>query len=268
MSNLEGRYRRLLRAYPASYRADRADEMLGTLLETSRPDQRWPAAREVRTLTLGGLRTRAWRGQRLPLATSLRQALLFAAVIDLMQWGTLSWRMVAEGLPLTAPLLHISLTLLTLAAAAGAFFWPRKIAVAIAVAAAALWITHLPINDDFTPVLALAAIAILVSRWERLPKSLLGPAALAFIALVTPNLTDWAPLIVLPVAVAVAAILWSVVDARPLTALGLWVTAEFSAELIQEVGQSYFGWIAPAGLLIALSLAASGVWLVRRQAVL
>lgn len=56
---LEERYRRLLRAYPKAYRAERGDEIVDTLIEGSRPDQRRPTAREATALLLGGLRTRA-----------------------------------------------------------------------------------------------------------------------------------------------------------------------------------------------------------------
>jgi hypothetical protein len=55
---LERRCRRLLRAYPAWYRRDRAGEMLGTLLEASGPGQSWPSLRDARALVTGGLRVR------------------------------------------------------------------------------------------------------------------------------------------------------------------------------------------------------------------
>lgn len=57
---LEGFYRRLMLAYPASYRQVREDEVVGTLLEASRPGQRLPSLRETVGLLRGGLRTRAW----------------------------------------------------------------------------------------------------------------------------------------------------------------------------------------------------------------
>lgn len=56
---LERLYRGLLRAYPAEYRAWREDEMVGTLLEVTRPGQRLPDVREAAGLIAGGLRTRA-----------------------------------------------------------------------------------------------------------------------------------------------------------------------------------------------------------------
>lgn len=60
MTSLERRCRWLLRAYPAWYRRKRAGEMLGTLLEASRPGRNWPSFRDVRALVLGGLVVRGW----------------------------------------------------------------------------------------------------------------------------------------------------------------------------------------------------------------
>jgi hypothetical protein len=57
---LERHCRWLLRAYPAWYRRDRAEEMLGTLLEASPPSRRWPSFRDARALAIGSLRARGW----------------------------------------------------------------------------------------------------------------------------------------------------------------------------------------------------------------
>jgi hypothetical protein len=56
---LRRRYERLLFTYPPAYRRAYGEEMLSTLLEAARPDQRFPAPREAASLLLGGLRTRA-----------------------------------------------------------------------------------------------------------------------------------------------------------------------------------------------------------------
>jgi hypothetical protein len=56
---LRRRYERLLVTYPPAYRRAHGEEMLSTLLEAARPDQQLPAPREVVSLLLGGLRTRA-----------------------------------------------------------------------------------------------------------------------------------------------------------------------------------------------------------------
>ncbi|MEV4512040.1 hypothetical protein AB0K00_24115 [Dactylosporangium sp. NPDC049525] len=52
------RYRKLLRAYPKAWRADRGDEMLGTLLDAAEPGRRWPSARESASIVVQGLRER------------------------------------------------------------------------------------------------------------------------------------------------------------------------------------------------------------------
>ena len=57
---LERRCRLLLRAYPAWYRRERAEEMLGTLLEASPAGRNWPSVRDARALAIGGLRVRGW----------------------------------------------------------------------------------------------------------------------------------------------------------------------------------------------------------------
>jgi len=56
--SLERRYRRLLSAYPGSYRRQRGDEILTTLLDMSAPGRDWPAPREVAGLLVGAARTR------------------------------------------------------------------------------------------------------------------------------------------------------------------------------------------------------------------
>jgi hypothetical protein len=55
---LARRYERLLEAYPEAYRAERGQEILGTLLEGAEPGQRWPSAREAVGLVRGGVWTR------------------------------------------------------------------------------------------------------------------------------------------------------------------------------------------------------------------
>jgi hypothetical protein len=56
--SLEGRYRRLLLAYPRSYREHRGEEIVATLMEDARPGQTRPDRRARLDLALGGLRER------------------------------------------------------------------------------------------------------------------------------------------------------------------------------------------------------------------
>ena len=83
MTALERRCRVLLYAYPAAYRRDRADEMLGTLLETTPHGRNWPLPRDTWALLLGGLRARGGLEHRLSTAGNLRLAALLGCAIFL-----------------------------------------------------------------------------------------------------------------------------------------------------------------------------------------
>ena len=56
--SLERRYRKLLRAYPLGYRAQREEEILGTYLELAGQDRRWPTARDATDVLASSLRER------------------------------------------------------------------------------------------------------------------------------------------------------------------------------------------------------------------
>ncbi|MEO3769180.1 hypothetical protein [Micromonospora sp. B9E7] len=58
MSDLEGRYRLLLRLYPDDYRRVRGEEMLGTYLDLTPPGRRWPSAADAADLVAGAVRER------------------------------------------------------------------------------------------------------------------------------------------------------------------------------------------------------------------
>ena len=102
---LESRYRRLLALLPAAYREQRAEEMVGMLLDGAAEQQRWPRPAEVasvaglsvrlRTGAPGGSGRAATFGevlQRLALAGLVVQMLFYAAdfcesVISYAQWS-------------------------------------------------------------------------------------------------------------------------------------------------------------------------------------
>lgn len=83
---LERRYRSLLRIYPASYRQERSEELLDTLL-TSDAGRRCPSARQVAGLLRGALRVRAGVAGDDPGAVVRWQGLQLTAVA-LMAYGT------------------------------------------------------------------------------------------------------------------------------------------------------------------------------------
>ena len=82
MTTLERRYRRMLYAYPYDYRAERGDEILGTLLDGARAGQTRPTLRERRALLFGGLKVRSAQN-RLPTRTNVRLAMAFGAALTL-----------------------------------------------------------------------------------------------------------------------------------------------------------------------------------------
>ncbi|WP_341717022.1 hypothetical protein QQG74_24195 [Micromonospora sp. FIMYZ51] len=58
MTGLERGYRRLLWAYPADYRRERGDEIVGTYLDLAGPGRRRPSLADATDLVRGGLRQR------------------------------------------------------------------------------------------------------------------------------------------------------------------------------------------------------------------
>jgi hypothetical protein len=78
---LERRYRRLLLAYPSTYRVYRGEEIVSTLCDGARPRQRFPRPVEALDLVAGGLRERLGGPASTPLADGLRLALPIALVL-------------------------------------------------------------------------------------------------------------------------------------------------------------------------------------------
>ena len=76
LSVLERRSRLLLRAYPAIYRRERGEEMIGTLLATTPAGRAWPRLRDIRELAAGGLRARAAQNRSLTARVNIRIAVL------------------------------------------------------------------------------------------------------------------------------------------------------------------------------------------------
>jgi DNA-directed RNA polymerase specialized sigma24 family protein len=78
---LARRYRTLLLAYPDSYRHQRGEELLGTLMDAARPGQRRPTAAEAADLVLGGLRQRLGGALAADLESGLQVAAPFALAL-------------------------------------------------------------------------------------------------------------------------------------------------------------------------------------------
>ena len=291
MSELEQRYRRLLRAYPRSYREARSDEMLGTLLESSAAGKSRPTAKDTRALIMGGLRVRAGFDQRLTAGTSVRLVVLLAACLDIVYEAEFWFRDVRGSWGYTFPAMAyswFSLVLGLFAVATVALAWSRwrVVTLIVTAATAALWLYHAQGRDwifAIQPVLALAAIAVVTldpecppppRNWLWLPGALLLAELATVIIQANTSIrpgVDYVPFILLA-----ATILWSIVDARPMAAVAMWIACTMgwgSARLVSRpsgftFGRFLAGWVWESLALVALAVTILGIFRLRRQSVL
>ncbi|MFG1676993.1 hypothetical protein [Micromonospora sp. NPDC049282] len=77
---LEKRYRLLLRAYPADYRRERADELIDTLIGDEPTTRRWPSVRQAASLIRGALRVHGGSTAARPTAVLLWQGIHLGAM--------------------------------------------------------------------------------------------------------------------------------------------------------------------------------------------
>lgn len=138
---LESRYRWLLRVYPPAYRRERAEEMIGTLMEAATPNQKRPPLREAVSLALRGLQARAGvpgsRTRRQVWGGALRVAVLLllvhATAVSLARTGAVVDDFAAGELGLFTnaffPLETVLVGSALLAVAAGRYGWGLLAAV-------------------------------------------------------------------------------------------------------------------------------------------
>jgi len=251
----------LLRAYPASYRQQRADEMVGTLLETTPPGRTWPPPRDIIALLLSGLRARSGQDQRFSTAASLRSAALLGCAVYLsftaVNYATEGLIQIQHGRLHSAGLSYslgflwppFVVALLILAAALLPWFASRQVVVLGAAVAAAATVIFLDMSAPIWPLFEtpsswrvlpilevlgpLTALVLLSGRPQPPPRLWLGLPGLV-IALAVPIQvaavrSDRFPsadhyLWLVPIGLAVV---WIGIDARPAVALalyfGLWL---------------------------------------------
>jgi hypothetical protein len=271
MNPLERRCCWLLRAYPRWYRRQRGDEMLATLLEASQPGQRWPSARDVRALIMGGLRVRAGQDQQLTTAANLRLAAQLGAALTLLPLlaanltsVVLIWTHSYASNP--RPGYVLAYTLLGLAAVVAAWFAPRPVVAVLAVSAAGAWVYWGDRGMAILPAGLLVLLAVLVFLGERLPRSWLWLAGGLFAVNALQAVLVLRPLYFLYVLLALGAF----VDARPAIAMGMYIACTFvAADLLNYVGGVRpLMWPLYLPVAGAAVLASGAFWRLRRQAVL
>lgn len=96
MTGYERRCRALLVAYPADYRSARGDEIVGVLLDTGRPGQRWPSLRTAADLIGAGLRARGKFATQGRPSLAVVEGMRVAALIGLCVQAAFSVAMVVH----------------------------------------------------------------------------------------------------------------------------------------------------------------------------
>ncbi|WP_430496759.1 hypothetical protein ACQRWP_19780 [Micromonospora trifolii] len=178
MNDLERRYLRLLRAYPADYRRARGAEIVGTYLDLAAPDQRWPAPADAADLVRGGLRQRLRAAGVTDLIPGVRLAALLALVTASALagvWGTAELHPppVEWGVPHVGP--FVSLGVVTWAA-----WLLAAVVIAVAPSRVARWaITLALLLTIALPPVAAALDAPRPPLMVLLPQVVLGLLGLA-----------------------------------------------------------------------------------------
>ena len=237
MTELERRYERLLRLYPAAYRQARGAEMLAVLMDAAPPDRRRPEWREVRGLVIGALRARAGADGRRTAWQSWRVALRMAALMLLLQSGADAlWQIrfipVAETVAVAAAVVlatmavlrgaYLAATLVTAGAFVVQVVTPRLVPYRSADLGYYL-------SPSWRLVLVVALLVPLIGRGR-----VVAPRALNLMLLVpvvsamleahgafTQNPLPQASSAAVWQTLAIAAVLWSVIDERVAMTFGL-----------------------------------------------
>ena len=303
-SRLERRIRLLLRAYPPGYRADRGEEMLGTLLEATADGRDWPSARDAWSLLAGGIRARRAGNRQLGPVTSLRQAIALGLALYL-SWGSAQFLLPdpltrAHGTPMLAGFLlaaaafaawtgRRTLTMATVAASLAvlAYFWYSYWTVTIAYRLPFRWMT-LGLTSAVPLLLAMLALAHLARHGGRLPRSWLILACAPLLAMLV---TRALPVLMRPdpapgvlwnltpdvfVLLAVPALAWLATDARPAlgVALALVVSEALPLATVLQADIARRDSVANvwpgestdvAKLAFAVVMTAAMAWLLRRR---
>jgi hypothetical protein len=280
MTRLERHCRLLLLAYPAVYRQDRGEEIIGTLLEATPEGRSWPVARDVRGLVMGSLRARAAVNQRLTTSANLRIAAL-AGVAAALAFSAGAYVSVAAraltglagghpqpGWPalLVAVLIGVAVTLAWVSRRR-AVVLAAVIAAAILVSLAGAWRPP-AFGWPVTVLTGLAALALLAGRDEQ-P----GRRWLWLLALVAafPVLSALPPRVgtlafgSLLAATGIVSVLWIVIDARPAIAAAVFLLAFFLPLEIDNLAQGLGVAAGVPLLLIVSAMTAVAIWRLRRQ---
>jgi hypothetical protein len=277
----------LLRAYPAAYRSERGEEIIGTLLETTPEDRAWPLPRDIRSLVTGGLSARGALNRRNTTAANLRVAVLvgvaaYLAYVAARDLGALLSTVEVgfrrgHPLPFSWSLLVVAtLIIVTLVLA----WLSRRRAVVLAgalpaVAAVAVVGPWFPSGlGSSATQLACLAVLIAVAGRERPDRRwlwLIGPVVLA--ALLTARVLPDTSLekaavlaLCLQLSLVVVTIAWLAIDARPVIAIVVFFLATWLSAAMYFLALGSAGFPAELPYLgIWTAVTAAAFWRLRRQ---
>jgi hypothetical protein len=293
MSSLERRCRWLLLVYPAAYRDDRGEEILGTLLEATPGNRKRPFARDVRALILGGLRARAAENRRMTTAANLRVAVLLGIAIYL-GFTAASYAEDYSAVSLTSGYsqphgVPALLAALLLAAAVVSVWFGRRPVLMCAAFSAAVAVTYCgffqgelrppafllagSIARVSTLFLCLVALVLLAHWLERPPWAwlwLTGGIVAVFTVPIRFAGAFHASYLVAGVVLGLLVVLvaWIGIDPRPLVALAIFFVLSWLPVLVVNIAAGVGNAFDNPILLAAVGVAAFGVWRVRRQSAL
>jgi hypothetical protein len=286
-TSLERRARALLLAYPAEYRWERAEEMIGTLLEATPPGRSFPSARDAWGLIAGGRHARAARNGGLSARTHLRLTLLLALSVYLGQEVVMllinkdsQWFVAMGGV-------------FALALALAPWLRSRAAATALIIPGGGLYawtvlgLSHPSVASviqgvrwDAPGLIAVGALVALSGGSPRLPSSWVWLSWLAPAVVLAVRLSPFHGGIVREsnvylytlVALAAVVVCWLATDARPALALCvaqlltlapsliIWTATAGSWPMVAAELMSFVPWLA---VIAPIMLPAA--WLLRRQ---
>jgi hypothetical protein len=298
---LDRRYGRLLRCYPAGYRADFAEEILDTLLASARPGQRWPDVRQSAALLTAAVRLRlgsrgrtareTWaQGLQLTVVGFLAQSLAMRLWFDVLTYpaGSILSRVASFGrtgiassvlmllaLPLVLWGRFVPAAALMWAATAGTFLFGQFRGISLFVdppeymkgALIGPWVWFLAAAVALT---VLATVLRPADR-RRSPGWLLALLALEVANLVPEAMPVWGDLpylarlgVALLVPLLCAA--WAFLDTRAATAGVWWMTAAMYIQLVGALGSwSDYRMFRVEAVAAALTILAAAQWLTARR---
>jgi hypothetical protein len=273
----------LLRTYPAAYRGERGEEIIGTLLETTPDGRAWPLPRDIRSLVIGGLQARAALNRRNSTVANLRIAVLvgvaaYLALAVAQDLGAFLLKAEYDRIELRVgspvPFGWPTLMAVVLIAATVVLAWVssrRGIVLAGAAAGAFVLAWYWPSGGAGVAVTELACLAVLIAlagreRPDRRWLWLIGPIALAGLLMYTDADAFGFVALLLLLALVVVSIAWLPIDARPAIAmvvflLGIWLSAAMNNLALGSAG--FLTELPFAAICTAVAVPA--VWRLRRQ---